>query len=116
APGQITLFSSVPKSGKTTLLSHLLAQRKTGGTLLSRPTTAGLNVVVSEESESHWNERNARLGFSPRDCFLCRPFVGVPTHEQWLDLLTYLKELHDTRGIDLAVIDPLSYFLPSGEN
>ena len=41
APGRITLFSSPAKSGKTTLLSHLLARRRSGEVLLDRVVTQG---------------------------------------------------------------------------
>ena len=54
APGSITLFSSPAKTGKTTLLSHLLARRRSGGILLDRVVTAGVTAVVTEESAGDW--------------------------------------------------------------
>ncbi|MBI3824111.1 MAG: AAA family ATPase [Planctomycetes bacterium] len=113
-PGQVTLLTSMWKSGKTTLLSHLLAQRRTGGMLAGRAVSAGVNVVVTEEPRNRWHERHARLRFGPRDCFIYRPFVGVPSQGQWLDLLHFLQGTTDSRGADLVIIDPLSRFLPSG--
>lgn len=115
APGQITLFTSMWKSGKTTLLSHLLAQRKTGGALGGLALAAGLSAVVTEEPKSRWRERHAKLGIGPRNCFLYRPFKGVPSRAQWMDLIASLKKQHAARGIDLVVIDTLPYFLPAGE-
>ena len=115
AAGQITLFTSVWKSGKTTLLSHLLAQRKSGGTLAGRAVAAGVSAIVTEEPASLWHERHAHLGFGPRDCFFCRPFVGVPSQADWLQFIDVIKGQKLTRGLDLVIIDPLAYFLPAGE-
>lgn len=115
APGQITLLTSMWKTGKTTLLAHLLAQRKAGGMLAGRAVAPGVSAIVTEEPAGLWQERSAKLGFGPRDCFLCRPFVGAPALAQWQELLDYLGELHRERGVDLAVIDPLAYFLPARE-
>jgi hypothetical protein len=114
-PGQITLFTSVWKSGKTTLLAHLLAQRKTGGMLAGRAVAQGVSAIVTEEPPSLWQERSARLGFGPRNCFLCRPFVGTPSLQEWQELLDCLRDLARARALDLVVIDPLAYFLPARE-
>ncbi len=115
APGQITVFTSVWKSGKTTLLSHLLAQRKAVGALAGRAVAAGNSVVISEEPPNLWHERHARLGFGPGNCFLCRPFVGNPSSVEWSALIDFIKAQREPRSLDLAVFDPLSYFLPMGE-
>jgi hypothetical protein len=114
-PGQITLFTSMWKTGKTTLLAHLLAQRKNGGTLAGRAVTAGASAIISEETPSVWQERNGQLGFGPSNFFYCRPFVGRPTPEQWQELLDELQTLQAERGLDLVMIDPLAFFLPARE-
>lgn len=67
-PGQITLFTSVWKSGKTTLLAHLLAQRKTGGMLAGRAVAQGVSAIVTEEPPSLWQERSAPT----RTAIFCR--------------------------------------------
>src|SRR5713101_6164079 len=72
APGQITLFTSVWKSGKTTLLAHLLGRRRAGGELAGKPVSAGASIVVSEEAKPHWQERHRRLGCGARDAFFLR--------------------------------------------
>jgi hypothetical protein len=115
ARGQITLFTSMWKAGKTTLLSHLLAQRRQGGELVGYPVSAGGSAIVSEESASLWRDRHAQLGFGPGNRFFCRPFVTAPSREQWRDLLEHLADLSQTAGIDLVIIDPLSHFLPGRE-
>ena len=114
APGYITLFTSVWKSGKTTLLAHLLAQRNSGGTLAGRAVAAGGTAVVSEESRTQWQDRHARLGFGPNNHFICRPFVTLPSPQQWQELIDHLAELARSEGINLVAIDPLAFFLPAG--
>jgi AAA domain-containing protein len=112
ARGNITLLTSQWKSGKTTLLSVLLARRESGGQLAGRAVAAGRTVIVSEESPVLWNERRCKLGFGPSVGLLCRPFAAKPTREEWLALIDRLAELGAARGVDLAVIDALATFLP----
>lgn len=108
----LTLLTSQWKTGKTTLLSLLLARRRDGGNLLGRPVTPGRTVVVSEEPQEHWERRHALLDFGDGVWFLCRPFAGQPRPEDWEALLGQLSQMHQEDGIDLAVIDPLASFLP----
>jgi AAA domain len=112
AAGSITLLTSLWKSGKTTLLSHLLAQMSKGGALAGQTVQPGKVVVVSEESEDLWSERHARLNFGDNVSFICRPFRGPSTTKSWEELLTslYLRQL--AYGLDLVVIDPLASILP----
>ncbi len=112
APGNITLLTSQWKTGKTTLLSVLLARLKEGGALAGLPLTRGNAIVISEEGLAHWSQRGRRLGIGNNASFFCRPFRGKPRLEQWLALLDHLSELHDREAIDLLVIDPLAAFLP----
>jgi hypothetical protein len=114
APGQITLFTSLWKSGKTTLLSHLLAQRRSGRALAGKSVSAGASIIVSEEAKMHWQARQARLKFGPGDSFFLQPFVGPPAPADWKRFIEHLTDLARTRGHDLVVIDSLGRFLPSG--
>ena len=54
ALGSVTLLTSRWKTGKTTLISVLLARLKTGGDLAGLPVAAGRAVVLSEESSEQW--------------------------------------------------------------
>src|SRR5262249_48603804 len=108
APGNVTLLTSQWKSGKTTLVSVLLAKRAAGGGLAGGAVTAGKTAVVSEEGLATWKRRRGRLGFGDAVAFFCRPFRGKPTPDQWLALLDRVAELHAEHGLDLAVIDPLA--------
>ena len=112
APGNLTLLTSQWNSGKTTLLSVLLARRKSGGVLLGCEVKAGKTAVISEESPAHWQTRGQHLDFGDGVCFFCRPFAGKPHGDDWLALVTRLAELHQTHGLDLVVVDPLASFLP----
>jgi hypothetical protein len=114
APGNVTLLTSQWKSGKTTLLSVLLARLKTGGLLAGLPVAPGKALVVCEESRQHWELRRRKLDFGSHVGWLCRPFRGRPTREQWLALLDHLADLQARHGLHLVAFDPLSYFLPGG--
>jgi hypothetical protein len=48
--GRVTLLTSQWKSGKTTLVSLLLARMQQGGQLAGLPVSAGKALVISEES------------------------------------------------------------------
>src|SRR6266849_10698294 len=63
APGQLTLLTSLWKSGKTTLLSVLLSRMKDGGELLGLPVRPAKALVVSEENPALWHRRRQRLTF-----------------------------------------------------
>jgi hypothetical protein len=59
--GQVTLLTSQWKSGKTTLLSVLLARLKSGGAVADLPVAATKAVVVSEEARGQWRPRHRQL-------------------------------------------------------
>src|SRR5262249_4876633 len=112
APGNVTLLTSQWKSGKTTLVSILLARLREGGQLAGLPVGAGRVAVVSEESPMHWHLRSQKLTFGNNVCWFCRPFRSKPTAEDWLALVDVLADLRTEQGIDLVLIDPLAAFLP----
>jgi hypothetical protein len=117
APANVTVLTSQSKSGKTTLLSVLLARMKAGGLLAGLSVSAGKAAVVSEESPAVWLDRSRKLDFGEHVCWFCRPFPGKPSLQQWLALLDRLAEIHARVGLSLVVIDPLAAFFPGrGEN
>src|SRR5438309_711400 len=65
ASGKMTALISPPKSGKTTLASHLLARFAQGGPLAGLAVAPGRAVVISEESVSDWDGRCRRLALGP---------------------------------------------------
>jgi AAA domain len=112
ARGGVTLLTSLWKAGKTTLVSIFLDRMRQGGILAGRAVHPGRAIVLSEKSPSHWEERSQTLGFGDHITWLCRPFQGKPTREDWLALIDRLVALHAREPFDLLVIDPLATFLP----
>jgi hypothetical protein len=81
AAAKVTLLTSQWKSGKTTLVSVLLARLANSGQLAGLPVAAAQAVVVSEESGDHWDQRCRRLGLGDHVRLLCRPFPGKPSRD-----------------------------------
>src|SRR5271166_6225132 len=115
ARGNLTLLTSLWKSGKTTLLALLLSRRKEGGLLAGLAVQPGKSVVITEEHPRLWAERARRYDFGGQVCFFPQPFRGIPTPDQWQALIERIATLHHQHGFDLVVIDPLAPFL-RGEN
>lgn len=112
APGKITLLTALWKSGKTTLLAHLLARRQQGGPFLGLSVAPGVSFVASEEDPSLWAMRLRSLDLA-RVCFSCRPFAGRPTPDQLHDFASHILQLKDQHNLDLVVFDTLACFLPT---
>lgn len=111
ADGNVTLLTSQWKSGKTTLISILLARLKKGGLLAERHVRPGKAVVVSEEARPHWALRHRKLDLA-HIYFICQPFRGKPNQPEWLALLDHVADLQTREGVRLLVIDTLATFLP----
>jgi hypothetical protein len=71
AHGAVTLLTSQWKTGKTTLLSVLLARIGHGGTLAGRDVAPGKALVVSEEDLALWARRQEKLDFGDHVAWLC---------------------------------------------
>ncbi len=113
APGAVTLLTSQWKTGKTTLLSVLLARLGTSGPLAGLDVAPGRAVVLSEEGPEHWQRRCAALGIGDHVGWLCRPFRGRPSHAEWLTLLEGLARLHARHPLTLLVVDAWAAFSPA---
>src|SRR5438034_4188389 len=112
ASGNVTLLTSLSKSGKTTLLSVLLS-KLAGGELAGLPVRPSTALVLSEETSALWCGRADRVRFSNRVRWLCRPFRSKPQPEEWQALLDRVLEERRQKGLDLFVIDTLASFSPS---
>lgn len=108
AGGMVTLLTSRWKAGKTTLISVLFRKMAAGGELAGAAVAAGRAVIVSEEPPAVWMDRHQRLGFADNVRWICRPFRGRPSADQWSELVQRLAD----DGPDLIVIDPLALVLP----
>ena len=113
ASGKLTLLTSLWKSGKTTLLAHLLGRRRQGGELLGLAVAPGVSLIVSEEPRDLWPARFRRHGLGQEVAVLSRPFTGRPTFAQLSQLSADILGLQQQRGLDLVVFDSLAMFLPA---
>jgi hypothetical protein len=113
--GGVSLLTSQWKAGKTTLLALLLARMKRGGSLAGQAIPAGKALVLSEEDPAEWCRRSQALDLDGHVHWMCRPFLGKPTRDQWHRLLDDVLALRRDLGIDLLAIDPLSAFLPGSD-
>jgi hypothetical protein len=113
-PGALTLLTSLWKTGKTTLVSVLVARRQSAGLLGGLPLAAGRSVIITEEHPDHWRRRTGHLNFADNLGLYCRPFRGQPTPQQWETFIEELAALRGSRGVDLVVIDPLAAFMAGG--
>ena len=67
--------------------------------------------MISEERPRLWRRRHRLLNLS-NVYFICQPFRGKPSMDEWLALLDQVAELQRRDPVDLAVIDTLTTFLP----
>jgi AAA domain len=117
APRQITLLTAMWKTGKTTFIAGLLAKLKAGGDYCGLNVRPGRALVVSEEEEKLWLGRAQKLDLIPQVRFICKPFTGRPTVDEWQALLAHIEALHQLEPLDLVIIDTLTSFTPyRGEN
>ncbi len=78
-PGDVTLLTSLWKTGKTTLLTGLLRHLATGQPFLGLIVRSGRAWIVSEESLDQWRDRVRLMPLGPHVHLLARPFRGRPT-------------------------------------
>ena len=112
ARGNITLFTSRWKSGKTTLLAGMLRAFGGGGELLGRACQPAAALVASEESIPHWRDRQKAIPVGPHTHLVSRPFPGRPSAAEWEDFVRRAEDLRTARQLDLFVVDTLATFLP----
>ncbi len=114
APGQLTLLTSLWKSGKTTLLAVLLARMNDGGEFLGMPVRPAKVLVLSEENAALWRMRQERLPLGEHAQFILQPFAGKPTDAAWQALLDQTANVLGTEGGRLLVIDTVATLMPTG--
>jgi hypothetical protein len=114
APGQLTLLTSLWKSGKTTLLSVLLSRLEEDGELLGMPVRFAKALVVSEEDPVLWQMRQQRLVFGEQIGLISRPFARKPTTTDWRALIDHSANILGAEGGRLLVIDTVASLMPAG--
>lgn len=112
AKQHITLFVGLWKAGKTTLLTHVFRDLKTGGGLIGTSVGGARVLLVTEEGPTLWTQRRDALGLGGIVDVLIRPFMTKPDHAAWRRFLDHLTGLVASRGYDLVVFDTLSNLWP----
>jgi hypothetical protein len=112
ARGAVTLVSAYMKSGKTTLLAHLLKALGPGGPFLGREAKPSRVLYVTEEQESRWAERRDKLGLGDHVAFVVRPFRAKPDREQWGAFLDHLRGAQRREQFDVIIFDTISNLWP----
>lgn len=115
ARGGITLLTGLWKSGKSTLLAHLLRDLYQGSGLVGS-TLDGPVIIVSEEPTELWSARRDKLGLDrERICFLQRPSLARCSPAQWAELVDTLLRAVQVMGAVLVVFDTLPGIWPVAE-
>jgi hypothetical protein len=112
ARGFTTSLTGVWKSGKTTLLAHLLAALERGAAFCRGEVTPGRALVVSEENAGLWVRRRNALGFGEAVDLIARPFRSRPTPHEWKRFITYLAEYVSEHKVALVAFDSLPNLWP----
>jgi KaiC/GvpD/RAD55 family RecA-like ATPase len=112
ARGFTTSLTGVWKSGKTTLLSHLLAALERGTPFCRQEVTHGRALIVSEENAFLWVRRRNALGFGEAVDLISRPFRSRPTPHEWKRFMTYLAEYVSEQKVALVAFDSLPNLWP----
>jgi hypothetical protein len=110
--GVYTLLLGLWKSGKTTLISHLLRAMATEGYFCGFPVKQARVLVISEESEAKWGERRDALGLGDHIHLICRPWRARPKLDEWRAFVTHIAGLVQENGYDLVIFDPISELWP----
>jgi hypothetical protein len=108
APGVVTSLTALWKSGKTTLLAHLL--KSADGSLdqfAGRSLREIDALIVTEEHQSLWAGRREELGLKDNISIIPRPFMGRPTPAEWTAFCLYLGDLVEKKHYSLVVFDTI---------
>ncbi|MCH8823326.1 MAG: AAA family ATPase [Planctomycetes bacterium] len=111
AVGYKTLFSGLPKVGKTTAISHLLKACGEGGQLGTKIEKARV-LVVSEEGGTLWARRRDDLGFGDYVHFKLKPFLAKPSHREWVGFIDQLAEWVHEDEFDIVILDTFASLCP----
>lgn len=110
--GSITLFSALWKSGKTTLLAHLLRSLSAGSTFVGQETRPCKILVITEEDSDLWCDRRDDMALTDATEIIPSPFMGRPSVVEWRAFITRIEEIVERDGYDLVIIDTLPAVWP----
>lgn len=106
ARGRITEFLGLWKSGKTTLVAHLLKGMAHGGEMAGKSVSKAKVLIISEEDSSEWKERKDEYGLGEDIDLICIPFKTKPSRKEWEAFTLYISKL--APSYDLIVIDTIA--------
>lgn len=114
--GGITMLSALWKSGKSTLLSHLVRAFDGRTTeFAGRAIVPSRVLYVSEEHEELWAERRDNLNIGDHVGMISRPFKGRPSPAEWAVFLGGMVAAVEKHRFDVVIIDTLSKLWPVRE-
>ncbi len=114
--GGVTMLSALWKSGKSTLLAHLVrAFDGRDEEFLGLPIVPSRVLYISEEHEEMWAERRDNLGIGDHVGMICRPFKGRPSPAQWSEFIGKVVTAIADHQFDLVVMDTISKLWPVRE-
>lgn len=107
--GWLTILAGFPKTGKSTLLRHVLKVMSHGGGDCHSYVKATKAIVVTEEPESIWREKNEDFGIGQ---LMVMHGVQCPSQGLFIDEMTLIRQAIESHGIELVVFDTASKLLP----
>ncbi|MHC4277004.1 MAG: AAA family ATPase [Planctomycetota bacterium] len=106
ARSKITELVGIWKSGKTTLVAHLLRETAYGGELVGKGVDNAKVLIISEEDSSEWKDRKEEYGLGGNIDLICIPFKTKPSGKEWQAFVKHIDEL--VSSYDLIVIDTIA--------
>ena len=108
APGLITSLTGLWKSGKTTLIGHMLrALDGNNREFVGQAARACKVLMVSEESPQQWAERRDELCLGDHVHVITKPFRAGSSKGEWGAFVQHCADLVQEREYGLVVIDTL---------
>jgi hypothetical protein len=108
APQQITLFTGLWKSGKSTMLSLLLrdldGQQKEFCGQAIRPSRV---LLVTEETPIKWVQRRDALLIGDHVSVICKPWMVSPSKADWVVSMAKLAQQVKDDHFDVVVFDSI---------
>lgn len=111
-PRCVTLLTAIWKSGKTTLLAHLLQHMREGGLFLGKAVKPARTLILSEESPLFWHQRLRDLPMDSRTRLVTNAFEGKPPLEDHAYWRRNAVAAFAPEGADLVVVDTIAGVLP----
>jgi hypothetical protein len=106
--GGVTKIDGAPKrSGKTTLICHMVAATLTGSPFLGKPTRKGAVVMLSEQGGSSLREAFALAGLLEADDFYLTT-IGRTARHEWPDVVAEAVAFAVSKGAVLLIVDTLT--------